>query len=465
MLRDKSKSETRWFALDQVIVTRNVCMQGDRWWSLDMTGSDASIRRAHCDSDKLPLLICRQTGQTFASNSTVKSNIPTGVLPFSKSHGDGLVEEEPYKRCRAAYAEGMPCTLTKTCRENRKKHKPSYIRHQHAEFFPRQDLSSQSLPQSVTWQESPLLLVSDKLDNVGHAIRDMMFLNAFSLRWREHNRSSVLHYAMYTHGTKQVLPWVREFSGAIANYHNLVPFAAHSDETYCFRSVVQKASVMPGDAGTVRVLRDAAYKECQVSLSARADAVVHLVHGSSSIGDRALRNHVVFEGELKAVSAQMGLAFFSADLSKLAFCDQVALIARAKYLVGVLGAAVAAHFPITRDEAITIELNACKFSKGRGAAVTNYGFRNSFAKHAYTQAKGYFVFCLCVGSDQTDLYAHFANSSHGWITSKELYVDTEAVGKLLRGFEAADYARATSAAHSVTCTEHKQQGRSWQNHI
>ena len=132
MLRDKSKSETRWFALDQVIVTRNVCMQGDRWWSLDMTGSDASIRRAHCDSDKLPLLICRQTGQTFASNSTVKSNIPTGVLPFSKSHGDGLVEEEPYKRCRAAYAEGMPCTLTKTCRENRKKHKPSYIRHQHA---------------------------------------------------------------------------------------------------------------------------------------------------------------------------------------------------------------------------------------------------------------------------------------------------------------------------------------------
>ena len=152
---------------------------------------------------------------------------------------------------------------------------------------------------------------------------------------------------------------------------------------------------------------------------------------------------------MRTVAAEHGLRFVAAEFTNLPFCEQIAYVAKAALLVGVFGAAIAAHFPLTRDEATTVEITACKHAKGKQQASDRFAV-NTFHPMATQLAKGYVQFCLCVDDDRTDLAKFFA-SSRGWLKSKGLVVDAPALESTLRSVLQGEPRNASVAAQQTNC--------------
>lgn len=479
--RRTTDSETRWFPDDDgVIVSKAVCLRDDKWWSFGPNGTDDALRRRYCQSKEecfssnhmrcsralcfrpngpwagcyLPTTVsgvCHVSGATAGGLAGV---VFPGVVPIGLARNETTSRVvKPYKRCEWKYRE-----LPK--RGGRK-------RRQHVEFFPPTSAERRAqVDEHVRWIKAPLLLATDSLHNVGHAVRDLLMLNAVARRWRR-GGGGLADPLYLLDASRRPLPWVVEYAAAIAKHHGVERFAPERGRTYCFRAVVQKGVGETGDAENARSMRDAVLSHCGESLTAAPTGLLYIVHGKTEVGDRELRNFDELDGALKATARELGLTYRAVEFTSLTFCEQVKLIADARFTIGVFGAAIAGNFLFSRDRATTIEITACPHSKGAPLPLTGAmaergpdGFpltvgRSTFQDDAVTLGKGFTIFCVCIGPDETDLYAFFANKTHGWLQSRQLTANTDAMTRALRALHRGDTRAASAATAAAPCAHQR----------
>ena len=185
--------------------------------------------------------------------------VPPGVVPIAFGRNETGRNIKVYKRCRWRYRQPPR-------RKGANATKSGFPRRQHLEFFdatPKQ----RERARGAEWVSTPLLLATDKLNNVGHAVRDHMFMNAFARRWARRSgalsssaAAATLRYHLLT--SRPTLPWVEEFAEAVAKHHGIAKFEPAKRRAYCFDAVLQKGMGISGDAEDVRELRDAAHSHC-----------------------------------------------------------------------------------------------------------------------------------------------------------------------------------------------------------
>ncbi|KAH8093641.1 hypothetical protein JL720_4789 [Aureococcus anophagefferens] len=267
----------------------------------------------------------------------------------------------------------------------------------------------------------PVVLASDWLSNVGHAARDVLLLSAFAREWCGAKPPT---YALLE--SRRPAPWAREFFDAVAAARGAPRLAVADGATVCVGGLVQKAAQHVGDAEDARSARDAALARCGVAGAAAPDGLLHVVHGPSREGDRAVAG---VAGALKTVARRFGLRERAAELGNLSFCDQVGAVYASRLVVGVFGAAIGGNVVLAHDAALTVELTACGHSRVRAEPLRrNLG--HSFQPLAVATAKGYLSFCLCVDDDAVDLAAK-RTTTRGWFRSGGLRVNAAALERAL----------------------------------
>lgn len=416
------QAHTKLFPREQVVVSKGVCVvnegRRDRWFGIGDDGFQ-SFRTHHCPR------------QTYVHNGTAGELVGTKrggpvyrtVVPGRLQHSGQ--RWKLYKRCGGLAPNGRPHTSS------------------HVEFRPGGSVYEKLARTEAVWIETPLILASDLLRNVGHALRDMLLINALAREWRCSRPKSPLNYMLLDIGRnpKPPLPWVESFSTAIATSRGITHFATAPGQTYCFDAVIQKAAQVVGDAEDARAMRNDVLDYCQVERNWR-DSLVYVIHGESTTGSRDLSNSRQVKEALGEIARDFELELEVVELGKLSFCEQVAVAHRARMLVGVFGAAIGGNFLATNDDALTVELTACPSSTNRSLEAQNLG--HTFQPMAAALAKGYMSFCLCIADSSTDLDKRRTSSLDGWFHSTELTINVPLFTKTLRLALHGDFQGASS---------------------
>lgn len=417
------RARTKLFPREQVIVSKGVCVanQGrrDHWFGIGDDGFQ-SFRAQHCPR------------QAYVHNGTAGDLVgPKRGGPVYRTVVPGRIERSGqrwklYKRCGGLAPNGRPHTSS------------------HVEFRPGGAADEKLARTQAVWIETPLILASDLLRNVGHALRDMLLVNALAREWRCSRPKSPLMYALLdvARNPKPPLPWVEGFSTAIATSRGITHFATARGKTYCFDAVIQKAAQVVGDADDARAMRRDVLDYCQVKRSRRS--LVYVVHGASTTGSRDLSNLRQVLQALENLARDFELQVEVVELGRLSFCEQVAVVHRARMLIGVFGAAIGGNFLLTNDDALTVELTACPSSTNR-SSDTPVNMGHTFQPMAAALAKGYMSFCLCIGDSSTDLGKRRTSNLGGWFHSTALTINVPLFTSTLRLALHGDFQGASSA--------------------
>ena len=296
---DSPGPATAVFAADQVVASRGACVSQSRdgrrstWFAAGDDGA-RDLRRAWC----APRRVERRNGTRGAAISRRFS----AVAPYAAKTRRAAQRWRLYKRCGALNRRGRPHD------------------HEHVDL-------EEAAPARVVEArrvDAIVVLLSDRLANVGHAVRDVLFLRAFAGAWACGGEQEVL-YSLYLapRNPQPPLPWVRELSEAVAASTGTRGFSPRPGEVVCVRGLVQKAAQHVGDAHTARHARAAALRRCGVELEAPATTVLYVVHGASREGSRRLGNHEAVIAALDGVAQNKGLRLDVAELGALSFCGQV----------------------------------------------------------------------------------------------------------------------------------------------
>ena len=423
-------AESRVFEAEQVIVTKGACVrrgaQRDAWFALGDDGG-AALRGRYCGGGLRRALVHNGTkGATFGGLKA-PSAVFKAVAPYAAATSSGGTRWRLYKRCGPLQRNGRPGAS------------------EHLELLPATP-DQAMLAETARWVDGPVVLASDWLSNVGHAVRDVLLLAALSREWcgRDAPRYALLRQ-------RRPAPWVSDFFAAVASAEDVDRFDPPEGSVTCVRGgVIQKAAQHVGDAEDARAARRAALLACGVDETKRPTSLVYVVHGASRQGGRAVANGGALQGALESIAGAQNLRLRVVELGNRSFCDQVSLVYDAKVLVGVFGAAVGGNAVLTHDAATTIELTACGHSKPSARPVSaNLG--HSFQPLAANFAKGYVVFCLCVDDDATDLGAKRTTTRGGWFRSDRLLVNAAALVETARRVDEGDFRAASLAAAEGPC--------------
>ncbi len=416
---DSPGPATAVFAADQVVASRGACVSQSRdgrrstWFAAGDDGA-RDLRRAWC----APRRVERRNGTRGAAISRRFS----AVAPYAAKTRRAAQRWRLYKRCGALNRRGRPHD------------------HEHVDL-------EEAAPARVAEArrvDAIVVLLSDRLANVGHAVRDVLFLRAFAGAWACGGKQEVL-YSLYLapRNPQPPLPWVRELSEAVAASTGTRGFSPRPGEVVCVRGLVQKAAQHVGDAHTARHARAAALRRCGVEREAPATTVLYVVHGASREGSRRLGNHEAVIAALDGVAQNKGLRLDVAELGALSFCGQVRAVYRARAVVGVFGAAVGGNLIFTRDTATTVELTACGRSAPRAPDAGTLG--HTFLPFAAAYAYGFVSFCLCVDDPDVDLTAK-RSTRRGWFRSERLGANVGALASAVDSALDGDHAGAARAA-------------------
>ena len=416
---DSPGPATAVFAADQVVASRGACVSQSRdgrrstWFAAGDDGA-RDLRRAWC----APRRVERRNGTRGAAISRRFS----AVAPYAAKTRRAAQRWRLYKRCGALNRRGRPHD------------------HEHVDL-------EEAAPARVAEArrvDAIVVLLSDRLANVGHAVRDVLFLRAFAGAWACGGEQDVL-YSLYLapRNPQPPLPWVRELSEAVAASTGTRGFSPRPGEVVCVRGLVQKAAQHVGDAHTARHARAAALRRCGVEREAPATTVLYVVHGASREGSRRLGNHEAVIAALDGIAQNKGLRLDVAELGALSFCGQVRAVYRARAVVGVFGAAVGGNLIFTRDTATTVELTACGRSAPRAPDAGTLG--HTFLPFAAAYAYGFVSFCLCVDDPDVDLTAK-RSTRRGWFRSERLGANVGALASAVASALDGDHAGAARAA-------------------
>ena len=407
------------FAADQVVASRGACVsqsRDDRRLTWFAAGDDGALdlRRAWC----APRRVERRNGTRGVA---VSPKFPA-IASYAAKTRHAAQRWRLYKRCGALNRRGRPHD------------------HEHVDL-------EEAPPARVAKARrvnAIVVLFSDRLANVGHAVRDVLFLRAFADAWACSGEEEVL-YSLYLapRNPQPPLPWVRELSEAVAASTGTREFSPRPGEVLCVRGLVQKAAQHVGDADTARHARTVALRRCGFDLDAPATTVLYVVHGASREGSRRLGNHEAVIAALDAIAKSKGLRLDVAELGALSFCGQVRAVYGARVVVGVFGAAIGGNLIFTRDTATTVELTACGRSAPRApdAGMLGHTFQPLAAAYAY----GFVSFCLCVDDPGVDLAAK-RSTRRGWFKSERLGANVGALASAVARALDGDHAGAARAA-------------------
>lgn len=128
----------------------------------------------------------------------------------------------------------------------------------------------------------------------------------------------------------------------------------------CFDATVEKLVTDPVDRDDLSWLRRRAYLHCGLDEFQRPDVLLLILRGDVSLGDRATTaRQVENAAELKRASstyaAGVGLRFMITSFGGMSYCQQVALAARSRILIGVHGQGIT-NGQFMQDDGLVVEL-------------------------------------------------------------------------------------------------------------
>lgn len=438
------KTFSRVFEQEQVLVTRGACVARDgvgrdAWFALGDDAGATALRARYCGAEGRVAMYHNGTRGRVVGGG-VRDLVPKAVIPWAGGRADGLrTRWRLYKRCGPPLRNGRPAAA------------------EHLEIARGTD-EQLAAARGATWVNGPVVLASDMLQNVGHAVRDVLLLNAFAREWSCATGGRRPRYALLRarRNPEPPLPWVSGFFAAVAETRALELFDPAPNTVTCARALVQKASQHVGDARDARDARDSALAACGVDGAAPPTELLYVRHGPSREGARTLANEAAALAALRKVAADRGLSFGVVELGGMPFCDQVRRFYGAAVVVGVFGAAIGGNLVFGHDATTTLELTACGHSKRDGPRRGNLGA--SFQPLAAAIARGHVVFCLCVDDTEVDLGAKRSVKKGGWFRSARLFARAAALGDAAAYALAGDHASASSVGAASPCGGIQAQG-------